>query len=117
MEQNFQIITTIGAQMGIRIFQNVADIERIGNLINVGGSFFIEEYRSSMYGSKLVPLLRSRLPINNFETECYPISATNFGLGYLILFGFTPNTPGWREYVITMIERICDRIRHNGSIQ
>jgi hypothetical protein len=117
MEQNFQITTTIGLSQYIRVYQSAADIQRIGDLTNIGGSIFIEEYRSSIYGPKLIPLLRSRLPINNFGAECYPVSATKFGLGYLILFGLTPNTRGWKEKVTTSIEMICSRIHLSGSIE
>jgi hypothetical protein len=83
----------------------------------VGGTDEIQEYRSTVYGEKLIPFLRSYRQVGNSGMECYPIAASNHYLGYLVMTGFTPNSIGWSDKIGVGVQRMIRRIIDKESIE
>lgn len=69
----------------MQVFQRRSDRNKIGNIINLGGSSSISEFRAIKPGSNnVIPLLRG---IRVGFGEVYPIAAIKYGYGYFIING------------------------------
>ena len=83
-------LTTSGTQthqgaFTLQVRQNRSDRNKVGNLVNVGGSSTVVEFRSLRDGTRdLVPLLRGTRP--DFG-NVYPIAAIKYGHGYFLNCG------------------------------
>jgi hypothetical protein len=118
MKDNFGIRTTIGIEReNLTVYQSAVDVERVGNIADVGGTNIIQEFRAALYGPSLIPLLRAYITEDSYQAECYPLAVCRVGLGYLVVSGFTPNSVGWVEKISVTLDRICDRIMQLGTIQ
>ena len=74
----------------MQVRQNRSDRNKVGNLVNVGGSPNVVEFRSLRDGTRdLVPLLRGMRP--DFG-NVYPIAAIKYGYGYFLNCGMDLST-------------------------
>lgn len=69
----------------VSIYQNPEDIEYFGNLINVGGSNHITEFRSALETKYIIPALRANIDGN----EVYPLFVVPYDRGYLMVTGMS----------------------------
>jgi hypothetical protein len=66
----------------IEVYQTKEDIERVGNIIDAGGSNKVNQFRAVRPETpNVIPLLRQ------IENKIYPIAAIPYGQGYLIVGG------------------------------
>ena len=84
LKKHFNLWTTLSAPMVIKTFQNDNDKKYAGNLENVGGTQYVEEFRAIREpAGETIPLLRAKVNGN----ELYPIAAIPYKRGYLIVAG------------------------------
>ena len=84
LKRNFNLWTTLTDPIVIKTFQNDNDKKFAGNLENVGGTQYVEEFRAIREpAGETIPLLRAKVNGN----EIYPIAAIPYKKGYLIVAG------------------------------
>jgi hypothetical protein len=117
LRENFQVRVTVFHQPErLEVYQLPEDRILAGDLVNVGGTNEVNEWRACIYHPSLIPFLRSLKPRDNPNEECYPLAATKHGIGYLLLVGFTPNTAGWGDKISTAIGNMSRIIMSTGTL-
>jgi len=89
-----------------QVYQTQEDENIVGNLVDVGNSDLIQEFRALTPNSEnCLPLLRLKRP--DFG-EVYPIAAIHHGRGYFIIGGINNNRQIEFEKLSVAIDRFCD---------
>lgn len=117
LRENFQVRITVFPQPEpLEVYQLPEDRTIIGDLVNIGGTNEVNEWRASVYHPSLIPFLRSLKPRHNPNEECYPLAAIKHGIGYLLLTGFKPDTIGWRDKIGAAITNLSRTIMRAGTL-
>lgn len=69
----------------VTVNQNPEDIQYFGNLINVGGSNQINDFRSALEKKYIIPALRANIN----DSEVYPLFVVPYDNGYLMVTGMS----------------------------
>lgn len=90
----------------LRVYQTGQDKQIAGDLINVGETDQIHEFRAIRKETKdVIPLLRTSRP--DFK-EVYPIAAIPYGLGYLIMCGMYTKGKSESEKLAVAVDNFCN---------
>lgn len=90
----------------LEVYQADDDKKIAGDLINVGGSNKVREFRALRKKTKgIIPLLRAKRP--DFG-EVYPIAIIRRGWGCLIVGGMHTKTKAELEKLVAAIDNFCD---------
>jgi len=99
----------------LEVYQKDEDKQIVGDLVNIGESNKVWEFRAVTGKTKnLIPLLRARRPEPEFG-EVYPIAAIEHGFGYLIVGGMNLKSENEFERLVVAIDRFCDWIARSAS--
>jgi HEPN domain-containing protein len=94
-----------GSYVG-QVHQTPEDQSVVGDLVNIGGSDRIREFRALTPGSaNCLPLLRLRRPDLG---EVYPICAIHHGRGYFIIGGMNNASQVEFDKLANAVDRFCD---------
>lgn len=94
LNERFNLKTTLWGAETRRVHQNQSDQELVGDLVNVGGTDRIVEFRALVEpASEAIPLLRNEVDVPKLtppgsETQTvYPMAAVPYNEGYIITAG------------------------------
>jgi hypothetical protein len=92
----------------VEVYQKDEDKRIAGDLVNVGGSNKIQEFRAIV--KNCIPLLRASRPEPEFK-EIYPIAAVPYGWGYLITAGVNMVSLAEFEKLVVAVDNFCNWFR------
>lgn len=108
--KDFKVETTAGSPEKknlLKVYQNPDDVEKFGDLINIGTNPEVNEYRSALRKNKtVIPLIRAFS--SDISDEVYPLSLIPFGNGFLLHCGVKIDEEKEYKRILLSIEKIID---------
>jgi len=111
--KEFNALTTSDGPCSLEVYQNDEDMRVAGDLVNVGESNKVQEFRALRKETKnCIPMLRASCA--EFG-EIYPIAAVRCDWGYLVIGGMqTKSTVEFKKLAVA-VDNFCDYVRAPGA--